>query len=189
MSGRPDPEEEWAKRLDVVDVRGGQPDDHGQSLRVSQNVQFTACFAWSTGFQDARSFGYERAASTCPPLRGEHPRQPRTEAHDHQSPNETRPPPRPQLQAPAPACGQGIRRTSPAEMAMGQAHRGLYRPQESRVQRTVGAPTLVIERTMSWLIGYRRLNHRYERHPRNDLAFLGLAAALCCYKRLLRLTT
>lgn len=42
---------------------------------------------------------------------------------------------------------------------------------------------------MSWLTGYRRLNHRYERHPRNYLAFLGLAAALCCYKRLARLTT
>ncbi|WP_373681299.1 MULTISPECIES: transposase [Streptomyces] len=47
----------------------------------------------------------------------------------------------------------------------------------------------VIERTMSWLTGYRRLNHRYERHPRNYPAFLGLAATLCCYKRLLRLTT
>jgi hypothetical protein len=30
---------------------------------------------------------------------------------------------------------------------------------------------------------------RYERNPRNYLAFLGLAAALCCYKRLIRLTT
>ncbi|MFB7059298.1 transposase, partial [Streptomyces vinaceus] len=47
----------------------------------------------------------------------------------------------------------------------------------------------VIERTMSWLTGYRRLNHRYERHPRNYPAFLGLAAAICCYKRLARLTT
>ena len=47
----------------------------------------------------------------------------------------------------------------------------------------------VIERTMSWLTGYRRLNHRYERRPRNYLGFLGLAATLCCYKRLLRLTT
>ena len=28
-----------------------------------------------------------------------------------------------------------------------------------------------------------------ERDPRNYLAFLGLAAALCCYKRLVRLTT
>lgn len=46
----------------------------------------------------------------------------------------------------------------------------------------------VIERTMSWLSGYRRLNLRYERHPRNCLAFLGLAAALCCYKRLVCLT-
>ncbi len=46
----------------------------------------------------------------------------------------------------------------------------------------------IIERTMSWLTGYRRLNHRYERHPRNYLAFLGLAAALCCYKRFLKLT-
>ncbi|MFC8016271.1 IS5/IS1182 family transposase, partial [Streptomyces cinereoruber] len=27
------------------------------------------------------------------------------------------------------------------------------------------------------------------RHPRNYLAFLGLAAAVCCYKRLVRLTT
>ncbi|MFD7318479.1 IS5/IS1182 family transposase, partial [Streptomyces sp. NPDC059883] len=46
----------------------------------------------------------------------------------------------------------------------------------------------VIERTMSWLTGYRRLNHRYERKPDNYLAFLGLASALCCYKRLLKLT-
>ena len=53
----------------------------------------------------------------------------------------------------------------------------------------LGRRRWVIERTMSWLTGYRRLNHRYERHSRNYLAFLGLAAALCCYKRLVRLTT
>ncbi|WP_443061358.1 hypothetical protein [Streptomyces sp. NBC_00414] len=47
----------------------------------------------------------------------------------------------------------------------------------------------MIQRTMSWLAGYRRLSPRYERRPRNCLAFLGLAAALCCYKRLVRLTT
>ncbi|MFJ1997170.1 IS5 family transposase [Streptomyces asiaticus] len=47
----------------------------------------------------------------------------------------------------------------------------------------------VIERTMSWLSGYRRLSPHYERNPRNCLAFLGLAAAICCYKRLVRLTT
>lgn len=55
-----------------------------------------------------------------------------------------------------------------------------------------GCPDLVksrcLGRTISWLTGYRRLNHRYERHLRNCLAFLGLAAGLCCYKRLARLT-
>ncbi|MER5420817.1 transposase [Streptosporangium roseum] len=54
---------------------------------------------------------------------------------------------------------------------------------------TVGHRRWVIECTMSWLTEYRRLNQRYERSPRNCLAFLGLAAALCCYKRLVRLTT
>ncbi len=41
---------------------------------------------------------------------------------------------------------------------------------------------------MSWLSAIADLNPRYERHPRNYLVFLGLAAALCCYKRV-RLTT
>lgn len=41
---------------------------------------------------------------------------------------------------------------------------------------------------MSWLSGYRRLSPRYERNSRNYLGFLGVAA-LCCYKRLVRLTT
>ncbi len=53
----------------------------------------------------------------------------------------------------------------------------------------LGRRRWMIERTMSWLSGYRRLSPRYERNPRNCLAFLGLAAAICCYKRLIRLTT
>ncbi|MEU0968488.1 IS5 family transposase [Streptomyces sp. NPDC005917] len=52
----------------------------------------------------------------------------------------------------------------------------------------LGRRRWVIERTISWLTGYRRLSPRYGRHPRNYLAFLGLAAAICCYKRLLKLT-
>ncbi|MFE4024144.1 transposase [Streptomyces sp. NPDC059101] len=55
--------------------------------------------------------------------------------------------------------------------------------------KRLGRRRWVIERTISWLTGYRRLSPRYERDPRNYLAFLGLAAALCCYKRLIRLTT
>ncbi|WP_242609024.1 IS5 family transposase [Actinomadura formosensis] len=53
----------------------------------------------------------------------------------------------------------------------------------------LGRRRWLIERTISWLTGYRRLSPRYERNPRNYLAFLGLAAALTCYKRLLTLTT
>ncbi|MGY3681226.1 transposase [Streptomyces sp. TE33382] len=53
----------------------------------------------------------------------------------------------------------------------------------------LGRRRWVIERTMSWLTGYRRLSPRYERQPADYPAFLGLAAALCCHKRLVRLTT
>ncbi|GAU71502.1 putative transposase [Streptomyces sp. NBRC 110611] len=52
----------------------------------------------------------------------------------------------------------------------------------------LGRRIWVIERTISWLSGYRRLSPRYERNHRNYLAFLSLAAALCCYKQLVRLT-
>ncbi|WP_079041830.1 transposase [Streptomyces aureus] len=45
-----------------------------------------------------------------------------------------------------------------------------------------------IERSISWLFGYRRLTVRYERNGSHFLAFLGLAAALTCYKQLTRLT-
>lgn len=46
-----------------------------------------------------------------------------------------------------------------------------------------------IERSISWLFGYRRLTVRYEQKGSHFLAFLGLAAALTCYKRLASLTT
>ncbi len=44
-----------------------------------------------------------------------------------------------------------------------------------------------IERSIAWLFGYRRLTVRYERKGSHFLAFLGLAAALTCYKKLARL--
>ncbi|MGC5343777.1 IS5 family transposase [Streptomyces sp. DT171] len=46
-----------------------------------------------------------------------------------------------------------------------------------------------IERSIAWLFGYRRLTVRYERKGSHFLAFLGLAAALTCYKKLTRITT
>jgi transposase len=42
----------------------------------------------------------------------------------------------------------------------------------------------VVERTMSWLNGYRRLHRRYERKADHFLAFVGIAAALICYRQL-----
>ncbi len=53
----------------------------------------------------------------------------------------------------------------------------------------LGRRRWVIERTMPWLTDCRRLSPRYGRDPRSYLALLGLAAALCCYQRLVRLTT
>ena len=41
-----------------------------------------------------------------------------------------------------------------------------------------------IERTIAWLSGYRRLTIRYERHGHLFGAFLSLAAALTCWKKL-----
>ncbi|MFB7919490.1 IS5 family transposase [Streptomyces sp. NPDC056061] len=46
-----------------------------------------------------------------------------------------------------------------------------------------------IERSIAWLFGYRRLTVRYERKGSHFLAFLGLAAALTCYKRLAKIAT
>ena len=46
----------------------------------------------------------------------------------------------------------------------------------------------VIERTMAWLNGCRRLHRRYERNPDHFLAFLAFAAIACtliCYRRLI----
>ncbi|WP_307037787.1 transposase [Streptomyces canus] len=46
-----------------------------------------------------------------------------------------------------------------------------------------------IERSVAWLFGYRRLTVRYERKGSHFLVFLGLAAALTCYKKLAKLAT
>ncbi|OLT23338.1 IS5 family transposase, partial [Actinomadura sp. CNU-125] len=46
-----------------------------------------------------------------------------------------------------------------------------------------------IERTLAWLFGYRRLTVRYERHGHLFNAFLTLAAAITCYKKLVKLST
>jgi IS5 family transposase len=46
----------------------------------------------------------------------------------------------------------------------------------------LGRHRYVVERSLAWLVGYRRLQVRYERHAEMLLGFLHLACALICLK-------
>ncbi len=48
----------------------------------------------------------------------------------------------------------------------------------------LGRHRWVVERTVSWLTGCRRLHRRYERKTDHFLAFVGIAAALINHRRL-----
>lgn len=48
----------------------------------------------------------------------------------------------------------------------------------------LGKHRWVIERSIAWLTGYRRLTIRYERKASHYLAFLTLAATITCHKKL-----
>jgi transposase len=48
----------------------------------------------------------------------------------------------------------------------------------------LGRHRWVVERSMSWISGCRRLHRRYERKAEHFLAFAGIAATLICYRRL-----
>nr|BFE37774.1 hypothetical protein GCM10010200_100250 [Actinomadura rugatobispora] len=48
----------------------------------------------------------------------------------------------------------------------------------------LGRHRWVVERTVSWLAGCRRLHRRYERKAEHFLAFVGIAATMICYRRL-----
>jgi transposase len=50
----------------------------------------------------------------------------------------------------------------------------------------LGRHRWVVERTVSWLAGCRRLHRRYECKAEHFLGFVGIAAALICYRRLAR---
>lgn len=50
----------------------------------------------------------------------------------------------------------------------------------------LGRHRWVVERTVSWLAGCRRLHRRYERKAEHFLAFAGIAAALIRHRRLVR---
>ncbi len=50
--------------------------------------------------------------------------------------------------------------------------------------KRLGRHRWVVERTVSGLAGCRRLHRRYERKAEHFLAFVGIAAALICHRRL-----
>ncbi|NEB04835.1 IS5 family transposase [Streptomyces sp. SID13726] len=50
--------------------------------------------------------------------------------------------------------------------------------------RHLGRHRWVVERTVSWLSGCRRLHRRYERKAEHFLAFTAIAATLICHRRL-----
>jgi transposase len=52
----------------------------------------------------------------------------------------------------------------------------------------LGRHRWVIERSMSWLMRYRRLVRRYERTAAHFTAFVTLACALICHRRLEKIT-
>lgn len=66
---------------------------------------------------------------------------------------------------------------------------GVHRPQGRRVQRTLSATPLGHRADAVLAVRLPTLEPLLRHNPRNYLAFLGLAAVLCCYKRLIRLTT
>jgi IS5 family transposase len=50
----------------------------------------------------------------------------------------------------------------------------------------LGRHRWVVERTISWVLAFRRLTVRYDRHAASVLAFLHLACALICLRFLRR---
>ncbi|MEU2232232.1 IS5 family transposase [Streptomyces vietnamensis] len=64
----------------------------------------------------------------------------------------------------------------------GIRHRIARRGVES--SQRLGRHRWVVERTVSWLAGCRRLHRRYERKAEHFLAFVGVVAALIGYRRL-----
>lgn len=50
--------------------------------------------------------------------------------------------------------------------------------------KRLGRHRRVVERTVSWLVGCRRLHRRYERKSEHFLAFVDIAATLIGYRRL-----
>jgi transposase len=99
---------------------------------------------------------------------------------------------------PAIRSRRGPRRRKPAKLHGDKAYNSAERrywlqrrgvlPRLARIgvdsRKKLGQHRWVVERSIAWLAGYRRLTIRYERRADAFKAFLALAAALTCYKKL-----
>jgi transposase len=99
---------------------------------------------------------------------------------------------------PAVRSRRGPRHNKPAELRADKAHDSADRRRWLRERRItpriarqgieskerLGRYRWKVERTIAWLSGYRRLTVRYERDGNLFAAFLALAAALTCWKKL-----
>jgi IS5 family transposase len=74
-----------------------------------------------------------------------------------------------------PRCRRALRRRGTAPRI---ARRGVESSQR------LGRHRYVVERSLSWLVGHRRLQVRYERRADVLLGFVHLACALLCLKQL-----
>jgi transposase len=109
----------------------------------------------------------------------------------------------PVMAIPAIKSQRGPRRRKPAKLHADKAYdrpdlRRWVRDRGSAVRiarkgigssQKLGKHRWVIERTVAWLTGYRRLTLRYERKAGHFLAFLILGAVLTCHKKVRKLTT
>jgi transposase len=68
--------------------------------------------------------------------------------------------------------------------ARGITHRLARRGVESSTR--LGRHSWVVERSVAWLAGCRRLHRRYERKAEHFLAFAAIACTLICYRRQMR---
>jgi transposase len=97
---------------------------------------------------------------------------------------------------------RGRRRARPAKLHGDKAYNNQYIRADLRHRRItarlarpgidssvrLGRHRWVIERSLSWLMRYRRLVRRYERLADHFQAFITIACALICYRRLAKLT-
>jgi hypothetical protein len=84
------------------------------------------------------------------------------------------------------ALGRGVDqfRALEAVAAPTKDHSAHRPPRGGETSEKLGRHRWGIERSLAWLTGYRRLTLRYEPSARLFTAFLTLAAALTCYKKL-----